>query len=170
MPRGPRGDAREGHLCYPLYMATREELAWAAGLFDGEGSINATSSIVVQLGMTDVESVHRFAGIVGVGRIGPWRMTQKSTKPLRVWQACGSNAAKVIEMLEPWLSSCKLADFVWSRAKAPNSGRGKGWRGRDRTTCIRLHPITPENIRLRRRKGWIERICLPCKRERARRS
>jgi|SRR5215472_6792722 len=47
------------------------EIAWAAGLYEGEGScfINARGAISVTLGMSDLEPVSRFHQIVGVGTI-----------------------------------------------------------------------------------------------------
>jgi len=47
------------------------EIAWAAGLFDGEGCVHFAKDgrIAARLAMTDRSSVERFGQIIGV----PWR-------------------------------------------------------------------------------------------------
>ena len=60
-------------------MVSREDYAWAAGLFEGEGCFNASTgprarggrykNCMAKLAMTDKDSVIRFAGIMGVGNI-----------------------------------------------------------------------------------------------------
>jgi hypothetical protein len=61
-------------------MATDSEIAWAAGLFEGEGSCYGTvrsdryntRRIRMNLRMTDQDVVERFAKVVGVGSVyGP---------------------------------------------------------------------------------------------------
>lgn len=92
----------------------REDLAWAGGLFEGEGCISTTSlaggrpahcmGIRVQLEMGDLDVVERFHRIVGVGTLrGPrWRKGYK--RPLHVWSTYNfEHAQAVIAMLWPWL-------------------------------------------------------------------
>ena len=71
---------------------TREEVAWAAGLFEGEGSIGAYRrslprvgrSVQASLHMTDEKPVREFARIVGVGTVsGP---IQRPGKPIYLWR------------------------------------------------------------------------------------
>lgn len=51
-------------------MTIGEERAWAAGLFEGEGSIITTSDCArLVLTMTDLDVVERFAAITGFGTI-----------------------------------------------------------------------------------------------------
>ena len=54
--------------------ASAEEIAWAAGLFEGEGSIYPSGSGVrLALKMTDEEPIRRFAKIVKRGSVyGPY--------------------------------------------------------------------------------------------------
>lgn len=53
-------------------MSIETELAWAAGLFDGEGCIHALkrqeNTFQVSLGMVDECTVNRFAQIIGYSR------------------------------------------------------------------------------------------------------
>jgi len=63
------------------------EIAWAAGLFEGEGCITRTRGYpAVSLGMTDLDVVNRFAAVVGVGRRHV--STTQRTKPMYFW-TCG---------------------------------------------------------------------------------
>ena len=70
------------------------ELAWAAGLFEGEGCIsvdppsgrNKKPSIWLHLGMTDVDPVDRFhAAVGGMGHRSLERRGQKGQKDLHRW-------------------------------------------------------------------------------------
>ena len=50
-------------------MATKTQLAWAAGLFDGEGCVHLLKSgkgVQLSLGMTDRATVERFAVVIGL--------------------------------------------------------------------------------------------------------
>jgi hypothetical protein len=52
----------------------REEVAWAAGLFEGEGCLTITSGQpVMRLNSTDEDAPQRFYEIVGAGKVyGPY--------------------------------------------------------------------------------------------------
>jgi hypothetical protein len=74
------------------------ELAWAAGLFEGEGCISLTSLSGTQLrypaltlAMTDRDSVERFRAAVGVGTVYMRPVNRSATfahkLPLYVWKA-----------------------------------------------------------------------------------
>ena len=138
-------------------------LAWAAGLFDGEGSVTpmtSGSSISARLCMTDSESVYRFHRIVQVGKIHSFPRRQKHHRPALQWSASGANAIRVMRALSPWLSSVKLADFDYAMRKAPNAGRGAGWRLAEKTVCKYGHDFTPENT-IKKKDGT--RQCRECK-------
>jgi hypothetical protein len=75
--------------------SSREDLAWAAGLFEGEGSFTvmrrgtAYMSIVAELGMTDEDRVREFHRIVGVGNVTTHisrDITRSHYKPIHVWK------------------------------------------------------------------------------------
>lgn len=63
----------------------REDIAWAAGLFEGEGCISHTNGYVtLSLAMTDPDVVERFAAITGMGR--PIRTSEQGRrKTMYVW-------------------------------------------------------------------------------------
>jgi hypothetical protein len=86
------------------------EVSWAAGFFEGEGTITESSGrLVVRLNNTDPEPVYRFAGIVGFGEVyGPYQYAGRDgfrRKPFWVSLAEEYEALEVLELLWPWLSS-----------------------------------------------------------------
>jgi hypothetical protein len=97
------------------------ELPWAAGLFEGEGSMTQGSgSLDVRVKMTDEEIVRRFAAIVGSGKVyGPYNYEYRDgiTRKLHwVWVALACEDFGVLEILWPWLGERRRAQ---ARALAP---------------------------------------------------
>lgn len=97
-----------------------EELAWAAGFFDGEGSVFRATNVKhykcgyqVQASVSqsgDRELLDRFQRAVGVGSVyGPFRSSVKGKiiKPRYRWVATGMNVQKTLDLLWPWLGSIK---------------------------------------------------------------
>lgn len=100
----------------------REDLAWAGGLFEGEGSIVWTTvrnrnpklprwtRCQLSLHMCDEDVVRKFASIIGIGGVtGPYTYTDdvvKERKPSWYW-AVGAfeKTQAVLAMLWPWLCS-----------------------------------------------------------------
>jgi hypothetical protein len=87
-------------------------LAWAAGLFEGEGSITVRyEKPVMQMKMCDAEVVAKFRSVVGLGRVyGPYKNKtgERDGYPRQdffVWTARSADCELVIERLWPWLSS-----------------------------------------------------------------
>ena len=90
---------------------TRAELiAWAAGLFEGEGCIILSrGQVALQLKMTDEEIVRRFDDIVGDGRVyGPYCYAE-GRKPYWMWIAQGDIAREMLDLLGPWLGDRRRA-------------------------------------------------------------
>jgi hypothetical protein len=81
-------------------MITPTEIAWAAGLFEGEGCINVQFSpkrnrpiVRLTLRMTDEDVVRKFAVLVGAGRVhGPYRKKNPKHKPAWNWSWYGRDA------------------------------------------------------------------------------
>lgn len=101
-------------------MASKTELAWAAGFFDGEGCVTAFHEkgranpkhrlclFVAQAGT--VEHLERFQKIVGVGNIaGPYYRDGK--QPYYQWRTSGKKAHLVMGLLAPYLCSVKTARY-----------------------------------------------------------
>jgi hypothetical protein len=95
-------------------MPTRkEEIAWAAGLFEGEGCVTEVGrQFTLKANNTDEWVIRRFAEIVSWGRTyGPYQYARPDgyrRKPFWVWSAAEESALDVMQMLAPWLSPRRL--------------------------------------------------------------
>lgn len=100
-------------------MTRAEDVAWAAGLFEGEGSIvlqhkktangNVWDYANLRLGMTDEDVVQMFRNIVGVGSVSPPRH-RPPYKDMYYWSCNGRNNFKVVaDLLRPFLGKRRLA-------------------------------------------------------------
>src|SRR5207302_5089690 len=102
------------------------DVAWAAGFFDGEGSVwvnddpmtgssRAIEMEIPQSGATGVpEALSRFLRIVAVGRIsGPHQPTDPWARlPKYRWKSGGmANVETLAALLWPWLGPVKRAQF-----------------------------------------------------------
>ena len=103
------------------------ELAWAAGLFEGEGSFSrsAKGRVRASLKMVEESSVRRFHDAVGVGKVyGPYGPYKKQTdkdgyerRPYFMWIASEEDAAAVLLRLGPLLTG-------WRKPSAISHGNG----------------------------------------------
>jgi len=112
----------------------REELAWAAGFFDGEGSTyvhrssphapkKRTPKVRLSIGQNDPEVLLRFRDAVGHGVVyGPYARDYSGGVKIhwRYRTNDPSDALTVIKLLWPWLGSKKKAQakLAWKRVKA----------------------------------------------------
>ena len=94
-------------------MATAEEIAWAAGLFEGEGCITGVNGrFTVKVNNTDEWVILRLAEIMGFGFVyGPYHNSETDghrRKPFWVWTAFEEAALDTVQILSPWLSPRRL--------------------------------------------------------------
>lgn len=89
---------------------SREDLAWAAGLFEGEGSFSTRRKsrdrgLLARMQMTDEDVVRRFHSIIRVGNVtGPY--FAKGKKPIWIWQVGSFEGVQhVVASLWEWLQS-----------------------------------------------------------------
>jgi len=97
------------------------DLAWAAGIFEGEGCIYQYRGRGYQyprlkVGMTDEDIVRRFHEIVGCGSVTRFNSPaheKRGNKPVWVWTAGRTeDVARVAGMLWPWLGERRRAKAV----------------------------------------------------------
>lgn len=95
---------------------TFTELAWAAGLFEGEGCINGyvnksgERGIQLMLRMTDEDVVQRFQSVIGFGNIHKRAPLQSHHKRSYLWHVGSFERAQaVIAALWPWLGRRRRA-------------------------------------------------------------
>jgi hypothetical protein len=123
---------------------TPQNLAWAAGLFEGEGSISVKAQTAqLQLSMSDEDVVRRLHLIMGVGSFsGPYQDKRKPTyKPMWTWSVGG--ARKVQAVLAAFWN--QLGDRRKAKAKEAIIACSKWTHPRDKVQCGRGHRFTEEN-------------------------
>jgi hypothetical protein len=113
---------------------TRENLAWAAGLFEGEGCITRTNRVpVARLGTTDLDVLERFHLVMGFGRVYEMGHTRNHPrwKPASEWTTTTFEEAQAtIAVLWPWLRARRRARGLevlgnyWQRRLAAARGDG----------------------------------------------
>lgn len=139
-------------------MRNGESLAWAAGLFEGEGciSFSGRACVHVSIGMTDQDVVDRFVSIVG----GGYRYTTKDDFPhkkLYSWQVSSrQEVLRVIEKLLPYLGE-RRSRKAREAIERLNSNNGKP---SERTHCVKGHEYNAENTYVY--PGKTHRRCRTC--------
>lgn len=140
----------------------REELAWAAGFFDGEGCVSnsrTTNGKILRLivTQTNLATLERFRNAVfGLGRIGGPRQV-KNYKPCWNWNADGFYTAQaVMGLLWTFCSDQKREQYKKCLAATTVFGLKQKYR----IQCPKGHLYTKENTNM---KGKY-RSCLTCSR------
>ena len=119
------------------------DIAWAAGLIEGEGCPHYNGSPRLSLAMTDEDVVRRFAGLFGGNVARRDRVNPKATKPVFVWSACGKRAIGAMLTLYSLLGSRRRAKIraiilEWKTRKiGATSEQAKArWAGRERPALL----------------------------------
>lgn len=88
---------------------TPEEIAWAAGLFEGEGCFTGASRgrFCMKMSMCDEEVIRRFHRTVGMGGVsGPHKPTGLGTLMHWEWRSERfEHMQAIVAMFWPWLST-----------------------------------------------------------------
>lgn len=151
-------------------MATEAEIAWAAGLFEGEGCLRVSRnrrgnlSPMICLQMTDRDMVQRFKDILeGRGDVrGPWDKGP-GRKPMYAVDICGrTDVKRVMQSFLPWLGTRRTAKAIEVLALIDTLDAAAAQRAKH---CPHGHLRSPENTYVNP-KGY--GICLTCKRANAR--
>lgn len=110
----------------------REDVAWAAGIFEGEGCFVLTKypnrlSPHVAMQMTDEDVVRRFAAVVGVGTISVRKPRREGYKPAWLWQATSFETFQAVgAMFWPWLGERRRQRWVEIMRELKLAGTGTG--------------------------------------------
>lgn len=101
-------------------MQCNEELAWSAGLVDGEGyfgfnfvkrsnSVRKTKTICLDVSQCDPQVLHRIQKALEVGNVtGPYFSNKRNHRPTYHFRVSGANELQfAIKQLWPWLSPIK---------------------------------------------------------------
>ena len=105
----------------------REELAWAAGFFDGEGYIGVTLAkraitprIVISIAQVDRSVLDKFQSAVGVGKVyGPYTQRHPKSNPYYQLSIAGFPFVQhTVAQMWTWLSPVKQAQAKAALEKA----------------------------------------------------
>lgn len=92
------------------------EIAWAAGFFEGEGTVGVYSTgnkgyptwlLTTTVSQVDGSPMKRFMDIVGIGRLRLLARRGPKWRPVWRWEADAAKAADVLAMIYPYLSGVK---------------------------------------------------------------
>lgn len=145
------------------------EIAWAAGLFEGEGCFGVyhrkkgTKQVLVKLGSTDRDVVERFHAIVGCGAVHQPRVDSRpNRKAVHTWVVYEAiKVCEVIDLFMPWLGirRAEKAAEVLKVAKSMSVAADK------RTHCPHGHPYAGSNLGLSHesRSKTPTRYCRACR-------
>lgn len=154
------------------------DVAWAAGLFEGEGYLGAYSqapkrgkvSITLGIGSTDRDVIERFRDIMGFGTIKLRPPGTNGHKPLHVWTIHeAAKVREVIALFTPYFGvrrNAKAREVLEAGASVMPANAVK-------THCRRGHELTEANTRTETFKNktasgeWrygTARRCLICRR------
>lgn len=140
------------------------DIAWAAGLFEGEGSVGMSSSQRqprVQLVSTDEDVVRRFVEIIGRGNVRGYHKTAAHHKDYWQWSVQSKDdVLYVLNLLWPYLGERRRerAIEVIERASKMRDAANH---------CNRGHDLEdPDNVYVHRKTG--KRYCRACRLHRQR--
>lgn len=98
-------------------MATELEIAWAAGFFDGEGTVTIrrgrsgkgvygrkTYGLYMRVSQVEREPLDKFTQIFGTGSTSKSRQYDASRYPYHDWCAAGTSAAMILSRMLPYLT------------------------------------------------------------------
>ena len=131
-----------------MYYRNKEDLAWCAGIFEGEGTISTRMtlpksnsrrkqrdrSIIIKIKMTDLDVLQKFNLIIGFGNLtGPYFL--EGRKPYYIWQTGKFEYVQATcAMLWRWLCSrrqAKIIDILTLYKESPRKHGPDGPRGKD---------------------------------------
>lgn len=131
---------------------TEADVAWAAGLFEGEGTIVITTAtrsghprVGIAVASTDLDVLERFQQVIGFGGIHKKTTKVQAHHKQQYQWGCGTNkeTVRILTMLHPWLCTRRaeradqaMATLAWTRVHCVN-GHDKYLDRRGCPTCLR---------------------------------
>jgi len=151
------------------------DIAWAAGLFEGEGCLNVFQrssgkwQTQARLRMADRDVVERFAAIVGFGTVrGPIAPQEAHWSPTWEWYTQRRDTCRsLIALFLPYFGERRTAKahelLALGEARPLN----------ERTHCPKGHPLSGDNLQTEpfvgtNGKSYVARRCKTCRQAQAR--
>lgn len=94
------------------HLSDKEQLAWAAGIFEGEGTVTKGRDRPgwwLAVRMTDEDIIRQLAVVLGGMVYGPYDPDDGVRKPVWVWKVGGPGAERVARLLYPYLGERRQA-------------------------------------------------------------
>lgn len=124
----------------------KEEIAWLAGIYEGEGSCAITSgrAIRVEVVMTDEDIVNKIRSVTGLGSVSTVAQRGENHKQAYRWSVGSKDAVTFLEAILPWLGerrSRRAKDAVtnWKTNKKQSTSSD--------SQCVKGHPYDWPNNR-----------------------
>lgn len=131
-----------------------DDAAYAAGLFEGEGSVGSATGWTVRVGMTDREPLDRMAAIFGGRVTGPYRQ-RGNRKPSWAWSIHGyDTVAAFFDLVAGRLSPRRLGQFGAVLSRLPQLAPVSGACGRDTVAGYAAHRARGEPPCVGCRDAW----------------
>lgn len=129
---------------------TKEEVAWSAGLFEGEGCILFRTTGApggLSLVMTDEDCVHRFCEYVGLGHVSMSREATTKLKAVYQWRVSSqAETYAVLQLLLPYLGERRTSRAYDALVWLNKHGVGyKQWPLSVGESCSNGHMIQSED-------------------------
>jgi hypothetical protein len=143
----------------------REQLAWAAGLFDGEGSIYnhekepTRAAIKLHVGQKDRRVLDRFLVAVGIGKVYGPHKTGTHCEMYGYLVNSHEDVQAVIAMLWSWLGPVKRAQASTAFLLA---AKARALKAESLRFCAHGHEFTAQNTRVYEWHGKRSRFCRMC--------
>lgn len=143
-------------------MDASHKIAWAAGLFEGEGCLcfSKKGAAFCAVAMTDEDVVRAFSSVIGFGNVnGPYSNARgfkckKRKKPIWRWSAHGfESLQRLCDMFSPYLGqrrSARLREILSKRKALPAPP----------PPCGHTTPASQNGYRRHRKNG--EEACVEC--------
>jgi hypothetical protein len=140
------------------YAADSAHVAWAAGVFDGEGTI-CISQNKLSVHNTDLDLLEKFMHVVGCGKIVERRKSQLGKKRIFMWRCCRkSETLELLRAFLPWLCARRAAKATeyFEYANRPHKSTSGARNGNSKLTVAQVVEILKSNdkpIRISERYG-----------------
>ena len=150
-------------------MTWHSDIAWAAGIVEGEGCIGADArghhgafTPRMTVAMTDEDVIRRLADIFGIGKVYGPHQRGTERKPMWTWGIHNFEHWQAAwAMVWPWLGERRKEQVRTSAATMKEAFARSPWK---KNRCKRGHDLTDETMIYRRPDNPSHRQCSPCRR------